>query len=83
MKLFEMIIEDGTENRRLKKLIQRLNEIDSVGEFYNPVLSNVVGGECWQEVALIQDSEVILHQDLDRLESLINDYDSRMAKFID
>lgn len=72
-----------TPKKRLNKLIIKLNEIDSIGEYYNPVLVNVVGGQCWEKIALLQDMPIkdLLHQEIDSLEYSINEYDARLSKF--
>lgn len=71
-----------TVKTRFKKLIDKLNQIDGFTEHYNPVLVNVVGGEIWGQIALVQDSNVILHQDCDYIEYMINKYSARADKSI-
>lgn len=68
--------------KRLNKLINKLYGIDNSIHDINPVLENIIGGKCWGTVALIQDNNEIIHQDIDMLEIEIKDYETRANKFL-
>lgn len=71
-----------TAKTRLRKLVEKLNDIDSVLKVYNPTLVNIVGDEIWGDIALTEDTDCILHQDCDYIEFKIKEYEARADKSI-